>query len=190
MLIEIAKVLGGMVKTINNAEYVIWTVNEKKKIENIIKIYDIYPPLTSKKICELAFLKQCLNTTEFSVKTFLSIRNLKYNNQLSIIKSNINFNIPFYFKEWLSGFIEAKGQFIVKESNNRYFLIGQNYDIYLINAIKKYFNISNKINNTHDKFYFLKIYKKETLLKIITHCTNYPLIGDKLEKLRIFNTSQ
>jgi hypothetical protein len=71
-------------------------VDKKEEVEEIIKIYETYPPLTSRIICQLAFLKTCL--TETSVKNYLLNRKLKYNNQLTIIKSHINFNIPRYFK--------------------------------------------------------------------------------------------
>jgi hypothetical protein len=182
MLIEIAKVVGGTVRITGKGAEVIWVVNKKQEIEEIIKIYDIYPPLTSKKICQLAFLKTCL--TETSVKTYLINRNFKYNQQLPIIKSNANFNIPSYFKGWLSGFIEAEGCFSIRKSNNHSFSIGQNDDLYLIEAIQQYFEVTNKVRNPKGKFYFLEVYKKEVLLKIINHCTNYPLLGEKLEDLK------
>jgi hypothetical protein len=185
MLIEIAKVIGGTVRITGKGADVIWVVNKKQEVEKIIKIYDTYPPLTSKKICQLAFLKTCL--TQTSVETYLLNRNLKYDKQLTIIKSNINFKIPTYFKEWLSGFIEAEGCFSIRKSNNHSFSIGQNDDIYLIDAIKQYFEVTNKVRNPYGKFYFLEVYKKEVLLKIITHCTNYPLLGEKLESLKKFN---
>jgi len=185
MLIKIAKVIGGTVRITGKGADVIWVVNKKQEVEEIIKIYDIYPPLTSKKICQLAFLKTCL--TETSVKAYLINRKLKYSEQLTIIKSNINFIIPSYFKGWLSGFIEAEGCFSIRKANNHSFSIGQNDDIYLINAIKQYFEVTNKVRNPYDKFYFLEIYKKEALLKIIAHCTNYPLLGEKLESLKKFN---
>jgi hypothetical protein len=182
MLIEIAKVVGGTVKITGKGAEVIWVVNKKQEVEKIIKIYEIYPPLTSKKICQLAFLKTCL--TQTSVEIYLSNRNLKYDKQLTIINSNINLKIPSYFKGWLSGFIEAEGCFSIRKSNSHSFSIGQNDDLYLIEAIKQYFEVTNKVRNPYGKFYFLEIYKKEVLLKIITHCTNYPLLGEKLESLK------
>lgn len=127
---------------------------------------------------------------------------MKYDEQLTIIKSNLNFNIPLYFKGWLSGFIEAEGCFSIprgdfkespgspkgrRKSNNHSFSIGQNDDVYLIEAIKHYFEITNKVRNPNGKFYFLEVYKKEALLKIITHCRNYPLLGEKLESLKKFS---
>lgn len=183
MLIEIAKVIGGTVRITGKG--VIWVVNKKQEIEEIIKIYEIYPPLTSKKICQLAFLKKCLSQT--SVESYLWNRNLKYDKQLTIINSNINFKIPTYFKAWLSGFIEAEACFSIRKSNTNSFSIGQNDDLYLIETIKQYFEGTNKIRNPYGKFYFLEIYKKEVLLKIISHCTNYPLLGEKLESLKKFS---
>ena len=184
MLIEIAKVVGGTVRITGKAADVIWVVNKKEEIIDIIKIFDTYPPLTSKKVCQLAYLKTCL--TNNSVETYLLDRDLKYSQQLDIINSNVYFNIPSYFKAWLSGFIEAEGCFSIRKSNNPSFSIGQNDDIYLIEAIKQYFEVTNKVRNPYGKFYFLEVYKKEVLAKIITHCISYPLLGEKLESLKKF----
>jgi hypothetical protein len=187
MLIQIAKVIGGTVINSSKGSDIIWVVNKKQEVEKILKIFDTYPPLSSKMICQLEFIKRCL--TETSIKTYLFNRNFKYNNQLTIIRSNLNFNKPSYFREWLSGFIEAKGSFSTLKNNNCYFSIGQNDDIYLINAIKEYFEVTNKVKNSGSKgkFYFLEIYKKEVLLKIRNHCINYPLLGEKLESLNTLN---
>ena len=185
MLIEIAKVIGGTVRITGKGADVIWVVNNKQDIKEIIKIFDTYPPLTSRKICQLEFLKTCL--TETSVETYLLNRNFKYNQQLNIINSNAYFNIPSYFKEWLSGFIEAEGCFSIRKSNNHSFSIGQNDDFYLIEAIQQYFKATNKVRNSKGNFYVLEVYKKEVLLNIITHCTNYPLLGEKLESLKNFS---
>jgi hypothetical protein len=185
MLIEIAKVIGGTVRIEKKEKNVIWVVDDKKEIIRIIQIYDSYPPLTSRIICQLKFLKTCLINN--SIETYLSNRNFKYNEQFNIIESNIEFKIPNYFKEWLSGFIEAEGCFCIRKSNNHSFSIGQNDDIYLLNTIKKYFQITNITRNPYSKFYFLEVYKKELLLKIISHCISYPLLGEKLISLEKFN---
>lgn len=203
MLIKIAKVIGGTVTIAGKNSDVIWLVNKKQEVEEIIKIYDTYPPLTSKKICQLVFLKKCLTETSSlcEVETYLLNRKLKYNKQLTIIKSNFNFNIPSHFKGWLSGFIEAEGCFSSssfssfssekekkkRKNNNPFFSIGQNDDLYLIDAIKQYFGVTNKVRNTHGKFYYLEVYKKQVLLKIIAHCANCHLLGEKLESLHKFN---
>ena len=184
MLILIAKIIGGTVRVTGKGADVIWVVNKKEEVEEIIKIYDTYPPLTSKKICQLAFLKTCL--TQTSVETYLLNRNLKYDKQLTIIESNIEFNIPSYFKTWLSGFIEAEGCFSIRKNSYHSFSIGQNDDFYLINSIKNFFDISNKIRNPYGKFYSLEVYKKDKLKFIINHFYNYPLLGEKSESLNKF----
>lgn len=185
MLIKIVKVIGGTVTITGKGKYVVWVVNNKQEIERIISIYKTYPPLTSKKICQLAFLKTCL--TQTSIEAYLINRNYKYDKQYSIIKSNINYKIPFYFKEWLSGFIEAKGCFSIGKYNEYAFLIGQNDDLYLIEAIKQYFEVTNRVKNSYGKFFFIEIFEKKVLIKIITHCSNYPLFGEKLKSLKKFN---
>jgi hypothetical protein len=97
MLINISKVIGGTVRVTKKKEYVIWVVDNKKLIINILDIFRIYPPLTSRLICQLTFLKTCM--ADNSVDTYLKNRNNKYINQLDIINNYINncFSIPSYF---------------------------------------------------------------------------------------------
>ena len=187
MLVKIATVIGGSVRITGRDKDVIWVANKKETIQEIIKIFYSYPLLTSKKICQLEFLKKCL--LENSVNNYLYSRNNKYNNQNYIITSNpLNSGIPDYFKAWLSGFIESEGCFSIRKNNNDSFSIGQNDDIYLIKAIKQFFEAKIEIRNPSRKFYSIEIYKKETLQKIINHFNSYPLLGEKAESLKIFNT--
>lgn len=187
MLIKIAKVVGGSVRITGKNKDIIWVVNKKETIEEIIKIFNIYPPLTSKKICQLKFLKECMVIN--SVDWYLLNRNNKYNDQQSIINSDMFglekgiLTLPNYFKVWFSGLIEAEGCFSIRKSNNHSFSIGQNDDIYLINVIKEYLATTNVVRNPYRNFYSLEIYKKETLKTIINHFNNYPLLGEKAESL-------
>jgi hypothetical protein len=191
MLIKIAKVIGGSVRITGKGKDVIWVVNSKETIKEIIRIFETYPPLTSKKICQLVFLKTCL--LKNSVDWYLSNRNSKYINQPAILNSDPfgvernSFALPNYFKGWLSGFIEAEGCFSIRKSNNHSFSIGQNDDLYLINAIKQFLGTTNMVRNPYRNFYSLEIYKKETLQKIINHLNDYPLLGEKAESLQKFN---
>src|SRR5258706_1125221 len=96
MLIEIAKVIGGSVKIVNNNKQVIWIVDKKETIINSLNYFDKYPPLTSRLKCQLQFLKVCL--ADNSIDNYLNKRNLKYSLQPSIINQlNNNFCIPYYF---------------------------------------------------------------------------------------------
>lgn len=209
MLIIIAKVIGGSVRiTGKDLREVIWVVNKKETVIEIIKIFETYPLLTSRKVCQLLFLNRCL--LENSVDFYLLNRDNKYTNQNNIIKSfeaglsceannfgaseclNISsfyksMLFSNYFKSWLSGFIEAEGCFSIRKNNNHSFSIGQNDDFYLINRIKEYTKSTNIVRNTNGKFYSLEIYRKETLKQIINHFNYYPLLGEKAESLKRFN---
>ena len=185
MLLIIAKTIGGIVRIVNNKKEVIWVVDKKETILKIINIFNLYPPLTSRLTCQLEFLKVCLRNN--LVKDYLNNRKLKYNNQLKVIEAFSSNNIiPFYFPSWLSGFIEAEGCFSVRVSKNHSFSIGQNEDFYLLEKIKVFFNLSAKVRNPYKKFFIIESYKKETLNRIIDHCTNYPLLGYKSQSLQIF----
>lgn len=185
MLIKVAKVIGGSVKVVNNRKQVIWVVDKKETIIEIISIFSVYPPLTSRLICQLEFIKVCLKDN--SLNNYFNHRNLKYKSQYNIVRQfNQKFLIPNYFPSWLSGFIEAKGCFSVRVSNNNSFSIQHNDDLYILQAIKNFFNLTVMIRNPYKNLYCLETYKKETLSSIINHYVNYPLLGNKSQSLHIF----
>lgn len=184
MLIKIAKVIGGTVRIVNSNKEVIWVVDKKETVIKIIEIFTLYPPLTSRLICQLKFLKVCL--AENSIDNYLINRNLKYNNQLSIVKNNSDYIIPNYFPSWLSGFIEAEGCFSIRASKHHSFFIGQKNDNYIIQAIKTFFNLSITVRNPNKNFYIIETYNKESLNIITNHCTYYPLLGEKSNSLNKF----
>jgi hypothetical protein len=167
--------IGGNVRIIENNKFVIWVINEKKLIQNLVNIFNSYPPLTSRLRAQLTFMLKCFQQN--NVSWYLNARNKKYLN-LNIDIVNIDYK---YFNEWLSGFIEAKGYFYIRNiSNNHSFSIRQTNDKYILNAIKNHFYINNEIRKINNKFWFLEIYRKSTLIKIINHCVNYPLLGEKI----------
>uniref|UniRef100_UPI0022FD4E53 hypothetical protein n=1 Tax=Pseudofabraea citricarpa TaxID=1664388 RepID=UPI0022FD4E53 len=184
MLLNIARTIGGIVRIVNNKE-VLWVVDKKETILSIINILSVYPPLTSRLTCQLEFLKVCLKNN--SVKNYLNNRKLKYKNQLNIIEQFSKDNtMSSYFPSWLSGFIEAKGCFSIRINKNHSFSIEQNEDFYLLEKIRVFFNLSVRVRNLHKKKFFLETYKKETLNRIISHSTNYPLLGEKSQSLYKF----
>lgn len=183
MLILIAQVVGGNVRITKNKENVIWVVDNKEAIISIIKIFEQYPPLTSRKICQLKFLIECLKHND--VDRYLAERDQKYDN-LSLIL-NAPFVVPFYFQAWLAGFVEAEGCFSFGPNSHPSFSVGQNNDLYLLEAIKSELKITTQILlRPKGVFYILTAYRRETLQNIIKYFENYPLLGAKAVSLKEF----
>lgn len=167
--------IGGNVRVIEDNKFIIWVVNDRKQIQRIIEIFVSYPPMTSRLRAQLAFMLECFQQN--NVVWYLKARSNKYlNPNLDIVKIDNN-----YFNAWLSGFIEAEGCFSIRDKSNSYsFSIGQNNDKYILEAIKNHFDIKNEIRKINNKFWFIEIYRKLILIKIINHCINYPLLGAKI----------
>ena len=164
MLKSIKKRIGGRI-IINNLK-LLWVVDDLKSIKSIINILNLYPPMTNNILSQFRFLEDCLKRN--SIEYYIKNRNNKYilyNHK----ESTIN---PKYFKEWLSGFIESRGNF------NKSFIISINYDKRIIDLIKDYFHITSyiKVNNN---LYSIETYNKSTIKGIIGHCDKYPLKGER-----------
>jgi len=184
MLKIISKNIGGRVKITSCNNFVIWVEDDKLRIEVIIKIFEKYPPLTARKYCQLEFLKNCIKHN--NVELYLKERDNKYSNaQFYLFQKDL----PSYFPSWLSGFIEAEGCFSITAKGVLTFTIAQKYEKRLIGSIRDYFNASNyKVIIRPNELFEIKIYNKEILKKIVLHCTNYSLQGEKrvsLDKFKI-----
>jgi autonomous glycyl radical cofactor GrcA len=131
---------------------------------------------------QLLFMKDCL--WHNNVDIYLKERNNKYlvNDTLLFIKDDS------YFKEWLSGFIEAEGCFSIRKNNYHSFSIAQKDEEELINSIKLYFDIQSKVRNTKGNMWSVETYRKSTLLNLINHCNEFPLLGGKLLSFDKFKT--
>ncbi len=194
MLDIICQYLGGKVRyNMKHTKYdsVVWVVNDKNKVIHICTIFDYYPPLTSRLICQLRFLKACLLLSKQNIDWYFENINLKYRFQFTIIDDfNLKYHIPNYFDVWVLGFIEAEGCFCVRQSGNNSFSIGQLNDMYLLRAIRDYFGGTNTIRKLNNQnFYIWEVYKREVLNNIINHCSNPPLLGAKFTNLQIFINS-
>jgi hypothetical protein len=177
MLNLIAKHIGGSVRIIENKnnQYVIWVVNNRKHILKIIQLFNSYPPVTTRLRAQLAFMLECFLRND--VEWYLNARDKKYINY-NIEVDNIDYT---YFNAWLSGFIEAEGCFSIRGvSKNHSFSIGQNNDKHLLEMIKTHFDIKNEVRKVGNRFWCIEVYRKSTLIKIINHCTEYPLLGENL----------
>ena len=183
MLTLISNTLGGTL--LLSSKYITLTFQSKKDIARVFSIIEQYPLLTSRKICQLNFAHACLNN-EILPSEFIKKRNEKYFNQVDIynnlIKKYSN-QLPIYLPCWISGFIEAEGNFRLLRSKtggirSYQFRIGQKFDEFILNIIKIYFNSNHKITKDLNKdkdYYRVEIGGKISRDLIYAHFEKYPL---------------
>lgn len=193
MLYLIQKEIGGRVRIERENKYVTWSAVSNKDVLRAISILDKYPLLTTRKKCQLLFMKECMKNRD--VNFYLEKRDSKYESQQKMIALfNENFVLPGYFPAWLSGFIEAEGNFSLYKVGDiikpKAFSIGQNNDWYILEAIKSYFNSHHKIvklskqktspgaHRAHGG-YRLDMYGIRVRQSLYHHFLAYPLLGDK-----------
>lgn len=182
--------------------YVQWVINDKKIFNNtIIPLFEQYPPLTSRMRLQYLFFKKFMLNS--NIEEYFIERNLKYQNR-DLVALNATTPLfswpscspalaatPDYFKEWLAGFIESEGSFSARVKGNYSFSIGQNHDLYLIEAIRNYYGLDHLIiSNKKGKisnfpFYEFSVGSASGTGKVIDHCTNL-LQGYKYYQLAVF----
>ena len=168
-----------------------WLAIAQKTVENCLSVFEKYPFLTSRKICQLDHLKQCIkqNSWDYHLET----RDSRYHKQKDIIQhSKTNLIIPPYFGPWLSGFTEAEGCF--RSTSKLSFYISQNDDWYILNAIKIYLGSRHKLGVNKDSRrpwldnvqFRVSMSGKPTIENIINHFSKFPLLGYKKVSYEIF----
>lgn len=187
MLTLITEIIGGRVIIERKDKYVTWIASNKSHLIKAFGILAKYPLLTSRKQLQLNFALRCLSNPD--LENFVKNRNDKYNNINSIRILTDPKWIP-YFKAWLSGFIEAEGNFSLLLRNTESikkcnFNIGQNTDKNILELIKNYFNCSHVITmDTSNKDNVFKHYRisisgPSFRLELLKHFNEYPLLGSK-----------
>jgi autonomous glycyl radical cofactor GrcA len=86
----------------------------------------------------------------------------------------------------LAGFSEAECCFSIRKNGYHSFSIRQKNDKYLIEAIKVFFHIDNKVRNPSKDFYCIEVFKKTKLMNIINHFDKYSFLGQKLSQFLLF----
>lgn len=141
------------------------------------------------------FKKYLLNP---DIKQYFNERNNKYLYRDSIIPLIMPSTIPFYFKEWLAGFIEAEGSFSSRIQGNYSFSIAQNHDYYLIKAIRDYYSLSHlSISSKKGKisgypFFEFSVGSAIGTGKVIDHCApllqgyKYVQLAEFVNKSKVF----
>ena len=198
MLYSISKFYGGKTTKVLDKKsaksYVLWVVNDKKVFKNsIIPLLLKYPPLTTRIKLQFNFLLKCFNSQDLTMEEYFQSRTMKYENRAVITPNELDFvaSLPCYFKSWLAGFIEAEGCFSNRKAGNFTFSIAQNYDYYLIYAIRNYYNLQHlKICHKRGKVSNIPLYEFSVgsingIEKIINHC-QFLLQGYKYYQLAVF----
>jgi len=204
MLKKIQQVVGGRVCIERQDKYVTWIASSKTDINKVLLILARYPLLTVRKQCQLELAKNCLlykDTTHF----FENRNNMYINKkELLLTLQQDNFT-PVYFPSWLSGFIEAEGNFSLVFKNNEQtrslkksaFSIGQNDELHILNKINIYFQSKNKILKDKKKlnskgipseydYFRLYLYNALSHKLLFEHFEKYPLLGQKNVSYKTF----
>lgn len=196
MLKKIQEIIGGRVVIERQNKYVTWIASSQSDVNKVLILLARYPLLTIRKQCQLEFAKNCLLYKDF--ENFIQNRKFMYINKkdnLNSLNQNMDIKLPFYFKPWLSGFIEAEGNFNLVFNEKGYlrksaFSIGQLDELHILNMIKFYFQSENKIIQDKKKiqfkgkmndsdYYRLSLYNALSRKLIFEHFDKYPLIGEK-----------
>ena len=198
MLNKIKEVIGGKVVIERKTRYVTWIASNRNDLAKVFVILAKYPLLTARKQCQLQFAKDCLLVKD--LENFLINRNNKYENKKIYLQHFESINVlPSYFAPWLSGFIEAQGNFnlVFNEKGNlrgSKFTIGQNEELHILSWIKLYFKSNNEISkdkpkaNANFQYYRLSLYNAQSRLLLFEHFKKYPLLGYKqISYLKFYN---
>lgn len=187
MLDNIASVYGGQVNIIRDGvdrQAVQWTIDHATIIrDTILPLFTAFPPLTTRVALQLRFVIKAL--AGMSIEKYMETRNNKYDLRTSI--TPLFSTIPPYFGSWLSGFIEAEGSFAIRSGSLGFsFSTGQLHDLYLMEAILKYFyqaHLKVQIKKGDKPFYFIEIANIKGVTTVVQHLVDYPLQGHKYYQL-------
>ena len=197
MLNKIQNIIGGRVVIERKEKYVTWIASSKSEINKVLLILARYPLITVRKQCQLEFAKNCLLYND--ADNFLLNRKNMYKNMNDLlIRAKLNkkiiIELPFYFNSWLSGFIEAEGNFSLVFNDkghlrNSTFNIGQKDDLYVLKLILFYFQSEKNIGKdkkklvkgilTDPNYYRLNLCNSLSKKLIFEHFSKYPLLGEK-----------
>lgn len=180
MLVAIAKAIGGNVRVDTKGGYVRWVVDDRFQIMELIKNFETYPLLTSKKNCDLLFMHQTIENI-WDMDFYFANRSNKHKDQnvyIELFKNKKLLDLPYFF-EWLAGFIEGESSFNYRQNGNHSFSIGQQKDEFLLMTIREYLKSNNKIQLKKNDFYEMEIYNLESRKILYNLFHKYPLLGQK-----------
>jgi hypothetical protein len=64
--------------------------------------------------------------------------------------------------------------------------IGQKNSADILSAIREYLATAARVRRYNPDFYIFETYNRTSIEKILTHCSRYPLLGEKAAQLQRF----
>ena len=190
MLVELRNELGFMNVHARNG-CVLLVEDHQTKLRSIIKLIDKYGLFTLRKQEQYAIFRYCLlNRVKYSEYAKIKETGLPKTKNMFIWQPTIwtedELLKNLFYPCWLTGFIEAEGCFCTRSNGTQSFNIGQKSDRIIIESIKKYFQLPNKIQLKKNDFYLIETSNRISLNNIIDLIKKYHLKGEKLESFKKF----
>uniref|UniRef100_UPI001BEF6478 hypothetical protein n=1 Tax=Magnusiomyces suaveolens TaxID=44074 RepID=UPI001BEF6478 len=206
MLVEMSKILKGSVRITNKSEKVMWVMDDRDQMYNLIReVYYKYPPLQYRRYYQLKFMLLCMHLKDYdfytnnrnnkfdtnlyeNYKDFFKNESLIYYNGFNNLYNSNMYTLDYY-KGWLSGFMEAESSFSLRTTNNNHsFSMSQDNEYDLMQSMVLFFNMKNQIRNPYKNFYMIEVYRRSVTLNMYHHLMEYPLLGNKNEQMTKFYT--
>ena len=206
MLQKFQKELGGIVRKekTKTGDQILWTVEEKSTVEEIIKIFEKYPPITTNTIKKLEFMKECMKRNKLAKGNSKEIQNLaswylenrdnRHGGEEKLIaEKNRKFIVPEHFELWVAGYTEADGNFRIRENGKHVYETGLR-SYYILEAIREKLGLDkNELEKKKHRGVDQNVEKwklgtanKEKIKKVIEYFKKNPLLGQRLKEFNNF----
>jgi len=135
-------------------------------LEKILPIFDTFSLLTRKLFQYQAWREILINR----INKKKSTRRIEYTlteNNTKTVEEILKLD---YYDNWLSGFIEGEGSFILSTNKGKfapYFMINQKYDFLVINSIKEKFKIKANVLERKGNLYEIHAASKAAINNIV-----------------------
>ena len=167
--------------------YVILVQDDQQKLKKLCQLLDKYPFLSQKMQADYAFFKYCLQTKP----TFSEYKFLKANKQL--VPNFHPRKVPAqtllkcaWIHWWIVGFVEAEGCFCVRTNGRISFGIGVKDESILMELIKQFFEMPNKIQHKANKMLVVEGSQRSMLQRVVTFFQTHQLVGEKKSSFEKF----
>lgn len=162
---------------------VVWAINHKKQVHQFLNLLKENPLLDYKCSAKTKILKILYgieNNVSYAEYSFLEedISEWKWPFKKPLVPTT-----PIEFTEnykwWLCGFVEAEGCFCIRKNGSQSFSVSQKNGELIIDSIKTFFEIPNKILLKKCGTLVIETYNSRCCLKVARFFENYTLKGEK-----------